>query len=370
MPIRNALLFSLSAALCLTVTTSAIAIDKKSNGIEKNPLKEYQLQEKHGPWMIMVGTFSDVRESSMTKKTEGLSARDAANKVVNELRGKGIPAYVYSQDARTEKIDTFDRLGNKDERRFVAQNGMICVLAGNYPKIDDPIAQKTLNFVKRYHPKFLQDNKSGAIFRDSGNKERGPFVGAFLTINPMLKPAEVVRRKVDNETKHFNSGIEYALVSVKHKYTLRVATFSGKSAVPLGSSKYANNENIFDKTIVDSGPYNLARAGEDAMQLTYAMRLNSEATRKLGADRFEAYVFHDKYQSIVTVGGFDSKDDPEIKRLAQIFMAKYKQDDSGEYALAAEALSLPSNDPNNPAAPPVQTWAFDPVPEIIEIPHL
>lgn len=367
MPIRNALLFSLSAALCLTVISPAIAIDKKSNGIEKNPLKEYQLQEKHGPWMIMVGTFSDVQESSMTKRTEGLSARDAANKVVNELRGKGIPAYVYSQDARTEKIDTFDRLGNKDERRFIAQNGMICVLAGNYPKIDDPIAQKTLNFVKRYHPKFLQDSKSGAIFRDSGSKERGPFAGAFLTINPTLKPTEVVRRKVDNETKHFNSGIEYALVNVKHKYTLRVATFSGKSAIPLGSSKYTNNESIFDKTIVESGPYNLARAGEDAMQLTYAMRRSSEATRKsFGADRFEAYVFHDKYQSIVTVGGFDSKDDPEIKRLAQLFMAKYKLEDSGEYAYVTESLSL-SDDPN---APPLQTWAFDPVPEIIEIPHL
>ena len=358
MQIRKAILFSLPVVLNLLAISVATAI-------ENDPLKEYRLTEKHGPWMIMVGTFSDVRE--MRQKKDGLTAMQAADKLVHELRGKGIPAYLYSQESRKEKIETVDRLGKKDERVYTAQNEMICVLAGNYPKIDDPIAQKTLNFVKRFRPKFMQDPKSGAIFREGGGVEKGPFGGAFLTINPVLKPNEVVRRRTDNETKYFNSNIDYALVGLKRKYTLKVATFTGKSAIPMGSSKYSGNEGVFDKAIVDGGPYNLARAGEDAMQLTYAMRLNSEATRKLGFEHIEAYVYHDKFQSIVTVGGFDNENDPEIERLAQVFMAKYKSDDSGEVSLVAESLSLPNRDQY---APPIQTWAFDPSPELILVPRL
>ena len=41
----------------------------------------------------------------------------------------------------------------------------------------------------------------------------------------------------------------------------------------------------------------------------------------------------------MTVGGFDSENDPEIKRLAEIFMAKYKADERNEYALEGESLS-------------------------------
>ena len=85
-------------------------------------------------------------------------------------------------------------------------------------------------------------------------------------------------------------------------------------------------------------------------------------------DRFEAYVYHDKFQSYVTVGGFDSENDPEIKRLAEVFMAKYKPDEeNGGYSLAGESLSLPGRDPTSP---PLQTWAFDPIPELIEVPRL
>ncbi len=347
-------------------TMVLLSMSSTARAIENDPKKEYRLTEKHGPWMIMVATFSDVRDSE--RKKDGLTAEEAARKLVHEIRSKDIPAYVFSQDAKKEKIDTYDRLGNKDKRVYTAQFDMICVLAGNYEKVDDKIAQKTLGYIKKFRPKFMTDPKSGAIVRDVSNGQKGPFGGAFLTINPMLKPGEVVRRKVDNDIKYFNSGIDFPLVDLKHRYTLKVATFTGKSVVPLGSSKYNGREENFDKSLVNSGPYNLARAGEDAMQLTYALRQNGNVTRKqLGRDRFEAYVYHDKFQSIVTIGGFDSENDPEIKKLAETFMAKYKADVRGEYSLEGESLSLPNPDPNSP---PLQVWAFDPIPELIEVPRL
>ena len=336
--------------------------------IENNRDKEYHLREEHGPWMIMVATFRDIHEQE--RKKEGFSAEQAANELVYELREKGIPAYVHSQEAKVALIDTIDRLGNADKRKYAAQRDMICVLAGNYEKIDDPLAQKTLAYVKRFHPKFMTDPKSGAVVRNAGGA-KGPLGGAFLSINPERNPNEIARRRPDNETKYLNSGIDFALVNVKRKYTLKIATYSGKSAVPLGSSKFSGNESGFEKSLFQSSNYNLTQAGEDATQLTYALRHNSNENRFLGADKFEAYVYHDKFQSVVTVGSFDSKNDPQINRLVEIFQAKHGTDKTGSFALTCVTLSLPGKQKfPGEKVKPVQTWAFDPVPELIEIPRI
>ena len=350
-----------NSILIAVIVVSSLGAPQVTRAIENDPQKSYTLNEKHGPWMVMVGSFSDVQGD---RKKKGLNAEQAASELVHELRGKGIPAYSFSQDFKKGKIETYDRLGNKDQRVFAAQHEMICVLAGNYEKIDDQIAQKTLAYVKRLNPKFMANPESGAVVRQGA----GPFAGAFLTINPMRAPGEIARKRPDNETKYLNNGIDFALVNLKQKYTLKVATFTGKSAVPVGSSRFAGREMNFEKSIFEPGPYNLTRAGEDAMQLTYVLRKNSDATHPLGRDRFESYIYHDKFQSYVTVGGFDSKDDPEIRQLGEIFRGKYKRDPtSGEYLLQAESVSLQNR---NISLPPVQVWAFDPVPELIEVPKI
>lgn len=336
-----------------------------ARAIENDPTKEYRLSEKNGPWMVMVATFRDVKDEDRKSK-EGLSATEAANKLVHELRAKGIPAYVYSQDEVKTGIDTFDRLGNKDKRKYIAQRDMICVLAGNYQKIEDPIAQKTLTHIKKFQPKFLSDpRKVGANVMTVANGQKGPFSNAFLTINPARDPNEVVQSKVDETTRTLNSGIQYPLVNVKHKYTLKVATFTGKSAVPLGNSKFNGREANFEKSLGNA--FNLDRAGEDATQLTYALRQDNLTMKALNRPKFESYVYHDKFQSIVTVGGFDSDKDPRIKDLIEVFRAKYRSDDIGQYELVGESLSLPGQ---VKGSPPIQTWAFDPVPEVIAIPRL
>ena len=63
----------------------------------------------------------------------------------------------------------------------------------------------------------------------------------------------------------------------------------------------------------------------------------------LGYDReFETYVFHDRYSSIVTVGSFDSKDDPRIAQLQNFFGAKVNEVASdGTPAIGAEAFAVP-----------------------------
>ena len=349
---------TLKSVAYLAVVASALLTVRPAGAIENEKGKTYRLTEKHGPWMIMVASFRNIREEG--RKTEGLSAEQAAAELVFELREKGIPAYVFSQDGKVESIETYDRLGRDDTRIFAAQRDMICVLAGNYESIDNAVAQDTLNKIKKVHPKFLKDTKSGAVTRNGGPK--GPLAGAFMTINPLRKPGDVARKTVDPETKFLNSGIDHPLVGLKKKYTLQVATFAGKTTTPIGNSKYRGKEGLFDKELQQAAGFNLARVGEDAAQLA----------RTLRQEGVEAYVYHDKFQSIVTVGGFDTQNDPRIRAAAETYRAKIKPDPQGngkQEVLTPETKILrPTGAPIT--AQPLHVWAFDPEPHLIEVPRI
>lgn len=364
---------TVSAFICCVVLGLSAAAATPASAIEAVRGKEYKLTPKHGPWMIMVASFRDVKDDQ--RKEKGLSAAEAAAELVYELRTNGIPAYTFAQDGKVEKIDTIDRLNRPDQRIYAAQRDMICVLAGNYElstsnltgesgkvggkltEKDDKIAEDTLRYVKAYFPKFMKEEKSGAIFRLTPGR-KGPLSGAFLTINPLLKPTDVVQRKADPEVLALNSGIDNALVSLKKPYTVKVATFSGRSVTPLGNSMFAGNIERFDQKLAkpsDADSYDLNRAGEDATQLAHALR----------ARQFEAYVYHDRFQSIVTVGGFDSPDDPRIRQIVANLGAKAKEDPAtGKEGMVAEILTLKLADGRQ------QAWIFDPQPQLIATPRV
>lgn len=331
-----------------------------ASAIEAVRGKTYSLTRQHGPWMIMVASFRNVPED---RREEGLSAEDAAAELVFELRQKGIPAYTYSQDAVIEHISTLDRQERQDDRIYAAQRDMISVIAGNYPSVDDDTAQKTLKYLKAYHPKFMKDEKSGAIYRKTPGR-KGPLSGAFLTVNPMIKSEELAMNKLDRDVQAWNTGTNSLLFNTR-KFTLVVATFSGRKVTPIAGSKYVGEENRFAQEIENSNrdreKYNLNRAGEDAEQLAKALRDKGQ----------EAYVFHDRYQSLVTVGGFDNENDPRIRTLVQLFGAKQKEDPvTKRNVVVAEpfVLTIPPNR-NNPSGG-TQTLVFDPQPQLMPVPRV
>jgi len=87
-------------ALSSIVVVVTLAISCQTAGaIENQKGKTYKLSEKHGPWMIMVSSFRDVREED--RKTEGMTADEAVSELIYELREKGIPAYTYSLNGPT-----------------------------------------------------------------------------------------------------------------------------------------------------------------------------------------------------------------------------------------------------------------------------
>ena len=117
----------LFALLVMPVSSTSAA------GIEAVKGKEYTITKQHGPWMIMVASFSQVRDENFRK--EGFTARQAAVELVHELRKKGIPAYVFEQDAKLGEIETNNRMQQRERRVYTAQRNMISVLAGNYSSV-------------------------------------------------------------------------------------------------------------------------------------------------------------------------------------------------------------------------------------------
>lgn len=334
---------------------------RRTSRIEAVKGKKYRLSKQHGPWMIMVASFT---QPSPERRGQGLSPEEAADTLVFELRKKGIPAYTFRQESVIERVDTHDRYERKTHRVYTAQHGMISVLAGNYYDIDKEnkhgkLAQHTLKYTKKLHPRFLRDRRNGARYRITPGRS-GPLAGAFLTINPLLSPEEARKRKHDPLLLKLNAGMDHSLLDNPGKYSLIVASFYGNSVTQVSARRFAAAQKKFTvSNALDVGMFS-------AWELVNALR----NARSYGYDQdFEAYVYHDRHRSVVTIGAFNSPSDPLIGALAKMFSAKVKPSPgTGKNALMAEIFTIPRRPLPNTLAQ--KSWIFDPNPKLIEVPHL
>jgi hypothetical protein len=358
--LRPFAVFAASAVLLIACEAA------RGDAIEAIKGKQYRLTRRHGPWMIMVASINRPPED---RRGEGLSPGEAADELVYELRSRGIPAYTFKQNEAVEQMETVDRrTGDQTRGRIKSHTEGICVLAGNYAHADDSVGQKTLKYIKRFHPQFLQDVavesapgqgqlltrlKNGGLYRTTAARP-GPLSGAFMTINPLLSEDEVSKSTRDPLILQLNSGSEYSLLTNPGKLTVVVATFTGKSHTQIANSVEE------DKLEVSSA---LDDAAKRAWQLCSALR----HARSLGYDReYEAYVYHDRFSSIVTVGAFSRPDEPGVREIQNTFGAKIASVNAdGTPSIGAEVFAIPRK-PNG--KDPVQTWIFDPYPRLIEVP--
>jgi hypothetical protein len=249
----------------------------------------------------------------------------------------------------------------------VAHRNQLCVLAGNYPSSDNKTAQDTLKYIQNYEPKALAQ---GTYKKTPGRK--GPLGRAFLALNPLLSPEEV-KKLVDSHDPlllKLNGRGDYNLVENPGKYTVIVASFYGKKQTRVVSRDGAKDlEEAFDQALSMKKITSLDQAGIDAWELVQAMHSpqNYNKFKQLGV---EPYVFHDRHRSIVTVGSFDSPNDPRINAIINTFRAKTKRTADGrQEGLFAEAIQLKKN-PNNRDEVPIRQWILDPEPQVYEVPRL
>jgi len=274
------------------------------NKVEADPEKTYQLTDENGPWMIMTTSFS------------GEGAQQQAHDLVLELRRRyKLPAYQhrvkfdFGREAPGRGLDEF---GNPIKMRYQSGTEVdeIAVLVGDYPSVNCPEAQRTLQKIKNSRPECLdikkrkQTNQSLASWRilqnefkkaiGSGEKQRGPMGHAFVTTNPLLPKEYYVPRGVDPFILKMNKGVKHSLLDCPGRYTVQVATFKGRTVL---DQKEIQEELQKGLKIQDS---KLAEAADKAHRLTEALRMKG----------YDAFEFHDRYSSIVTVGSFHSVGTP------------------------------------------------------------
>ena len=128
-----------------------------------------------------------------------------------------------------------------------------------------------------------RDAADGDVVEVALSHRRGPMGNAFVTRNPLLPEEYFAPKGIEPFVAEMNAGVEHSLLNCPKPFSVKVATFRGNVTMKLSA---ADETNLSNK---------LAEAAEKAHHLTVELR-------KLG---YEAYEFHDRHESIVTIGSFD-----------------------------------------------------------------
>ena len=319
--------------------------------VEADPSQSYELTESDGPWMIMCASFA------------GANAEQQAHELVLELRGKHkLEAYVFKHHfdfTASEVGNTLDKYGAR--KRMRAANGAkfdeFAVLVGNFHSVEQPDVEKTLEKIKYLKPDTLslargeELNQRYAGWRDAvrrvsrmgANKDKGPMSHAFVTKNPLLPNEYFAAKGLDRFVVELNEDLPFSLLKNPGAYTVKVASFRGAEKLALNGKEEAEFESILGKPRKASRT-NLAKIDEAALKA-------SKLTKALREQGVEAYEFHDRTESIVCIGSFDSVGDPRpdgkieinpaVHRLMQQYGPETIQDPSlGKGQLGVRPRSL------------------------------
>ncbi|SMP39217.1 hypothetical protein SAMN06265222_101276 [Neorhodopirellula lusitana] len=270
--------------------------------VEADSSKAYKLTEEDGPWMILAHTFV------------GPGSQERAERLVMEVRQDlNMPAFIYEEDfdfsgelnpgspiQRTGGSAGYQRkMKYKNPIRYQAH----AVLVGEYDSAEHPRIESDMQKVKSANCAVFGDAKEMAAETDMrnpvtavkawhqklvtrmGDQKVGAMGNAFLTRNPMLPDDYFQAPQVDSFVRNLNDGKQHSLIECDGKYTVVVRTFSGFNTIVDGKK---------DKKFQPSGE-RLDRCAADANKMVQLLR----------RDGVEAYQFHDRTQSIVTIGSFE-----------------------------------------------------------------
>ena len=113
---------------------------------------------------------------------------------------------------------------------------------------------------------------------------------AFVARNPLLPKEFFTRPGLDPFVLNMNKRADYSLLTNPSLYTVRVASFRGDSLLNISADAIKKYQ-VTNK---------LVQAAENATRLVTMLRSQGR----------EAYVFHDRHESIVTVGSFSAVGSP------------------------------------------------------------
>lgn len=286
---------------------------------------EFPLKQESGPWLIVAASFS------------GNGAPKQAHDLAQELRDRfRLNSYVHEMDFKFADSGE-PSLPSRRHYRRGDEVKEIAVLIGDFQSIDGPDAQQMLRKIKSLEPNALnvdvkettQSMAQMRKFEDAfmekfagKERKRGPMAQAFFTRNPLLPREYFVPKGVDAFVAKMNEGVEHSLLDCPGRQTIQVATFRGKTILQTSAVDDSATKSLWGLHKKDDhNP--LVEAAENAHLLTHELR----------AHGYDAYEFHDRTESIVTIGSFAKATQqlpdgrtvaiPDVQRIIQTFDASF-----------------------------------------------
>jgi hypothetical protein len=274
----------------------------------------YQVTPAHGPWMVCVAYYS------------GPEAPGDAVRLVQWLAGTyKVPAYIFNHGAeeRRKEMERRREIARRQYEYIRQLNGEVdpsikirvphmhveeqcAVLIGGYKDMET--ARRALDQIKKLpppDPKQVKTQHELFIMSPDGGGQKvpvNPFMQGFVVHNPSM-PLERPTTQPDTDLaflKKLNAGEPYSLLQCPKKYTLAISQLQMPTVVQSKATSSTFMESL--------GFGSHAVAHQDAAALS-AHNL-AEVLRKIHHQ--EAYVLHYRFSSIVTVGSYDSADDPRL----------------------------------------------------------
>jgi hypothetical protein len=325
------------------------------------------IKPEHGPYFIMVKSYVRPAEGSKAaKEDKGLSARQLAEMLAKDIREvHRVQAFLfeYISDERKAEMRAYLLAKQKAETEYWAQvraleqksklQGMefirpdnkfrvlkheyrdqIGVLVGGFQTEDD--AKEALLMLKKWDcPKndILLDK---AVLAGNGREEGkaaliNPYASAFVVPNPVIARATQPHSGIhafDPFLITLNEGHPYNLLKAKKNWTLAVKSFAAPVEIVSNDStpSVMKKHKLFGKSGAD-----VLLAGElQAEAMAKALRaMKGPNGQPLN---LEAFVLHTRNASLVTIGQFDSPDDPALlamRRLLAGMRGNVSEDQAG-----------------------------------------
>ncbi len=347
----------LSAVFALQFSATAFSAD----------VAPYLVTKRNGPWLITACVFAD-------PNTE--IAADKAVALVTELRNDfRLDAYIYVKDSQegatmegrpyyvvdNENPEAAPQISTTYHYLNPSVGREYAVLVGNFVSVEDPRAQKALAKIKTLKPKCMVSSSSSHPL--VAQNDVAPLSRAFMTSNPLLPEEYFVKPGLDPVVLAANKDIKrYSLLDCPGKYTVQVAVLKGVTT--LNQQRIAEIKANDARGLSIKGQ-TLSDADEKAVILCDALR----------AKGYEAYVFRDRYASIVTVGSFNHignevngtfNFNPEVLKIIKLFSAGSDPTQVGIASIKRKTLrDIPGGKaPKKEAA----SILFDPMPRVVQTP--
>ena len=283
--------------------------------------RDIQVSPAAGPWLIFIISYP------------GAEGPKNARKMVEELKTvKRVPAYVfyYGAEERRKEYERVKKIADQ-QREFFEKSGMTldepfrmkfqhidvqhAVLMGGYPNAD--AAKRALDQVKRWDPPSEKKVEMDRQFHTQNNMSYirlvNPFQKAIVCRNPTIKQESPKEDKVADLKllRQLNAAEQFSLFTCPRPVTLAVKEFPTPFMMHIKDESLAN---IWDKF----GAKTKAR-DDGAAQSAHNL---ADTLRKAGL-RDQVFVLHSKYSSVVTVGAFDSANDPALVSMQNELATKF-----------------------------------------------